>query len=136
MTQETNSQLHKQVNTSRGSGSGKGDPQEVANEHTSPSLKACSVGLKDSPGSPNQEEILGAELVVKGSSHKVYNSSHSKPCKCGHQQPQDRSFPHNLKRKDEYKYFLCKTGLCKPPTLPEKIGEGDHNFYKERKWAR
>ena len=59
-----------------------GDPQEVSNQHTSPSVIAYSVGIKDSPGSPHQEEILGAELVVKGNSQKVYtrNSSHSKPC--------------------------------------------------------
>ena len=43
-----------------------GIPQEVTNQHTSPSLVACSVGLKDSPGSPHQEEILGVELVVQG----------------------------------------------------------------------
>ena len=93
------------------------------------------VGLKGSPGSPNQEEILGAELVVKGNSQKVYNSSHSKPCKCGQQWSHDQSFPHNLKRKDEYKNVQCKTGLNKPPNPPEKIGEGDHNIYKERKGA-
>ena len=39
-----------------------GDPQEVTNQHTSPSLIACSVGLKDSPGSPHQEEILRRSL--------------------------------------------------------------------------
>jgi len=72
-----------------------GDPQEVTNQHTSSSLIACSVGLKDSPGSPHQEVILGAELVVKGNSQKVYNSSHSKPSKCGQQRSHDQSFPHN-----------------------------------------
>ena len=88
-----------------------GNPQEVTNQHTPPSLIACSVGLKDSPGSPRQEETLGAELVIKGDPQKLLKSSHSKPCKCGQHGSHDQSFPHNLKRKEEYKNFLCKTGL-------------------------
>ena len=28
---------------------------------------------------------------------------------------------------------MFKKGLNKPPTPPEKIGGGDHNFYKEKK---
>ena len=92
----TQSSINKQVKTGvQAQEKENGDPQEVTNQHTSPSLIACSVGLKDSPGSPHQEEILRAELVVKGSSHKVYNSSHSKPCKCGNQRPHDQYFPHN-----------------------------------------
>ena len=78
-----------------------GDPQEVTNQHTSPSLVGCLVGIKVSPGSSHQEEILGAELVIKGNSQQVYNSFHSKPCKCGHQQPHNQSFPYTSKRKDK-----------------------------------
>ena len=51
-----------------------GDPQEVTNQHTSPSLVVCLVGIKDSPGSSHKEEIIGAELIVKGNSQQVYNS--------------------------------------------------------------
>ena len=69
-----------------------GDPQEVTNQHTSPSLGCL------------------AELVVKGNSQQVYHSFHSKPCKCGHQQPHNQSFPY-ISKKDEYRNFLCKTGL-------------------------
>ena len=58
-----------------------GHPQEVTNQHTPPSLIACLVGLKDSPGSPHQEETLGAELVIKGDPQKVLRSSHSNPFK-------------------------------------------------------
>ena len=57
----------------------------------------------------------------------------SRPCKCGHQRPHDQSFPYNFKSRNEYKTSLCKTGLREPPTPPEQIGEGDHNFYKEKK---
>ena len=88
-----------------------GDPQEVTNQYTS------LVGYS-------------AELSVKGNSQQVYNSNQPKPCKCGHQQPHNQSFPF-ISRKDERQNFLCKTGLCKPPPPPDRIGKGDHNFYKE-----
>ena len=59
--------------------------------------------------------------------------------KCGQQGSHDQSFSHNFpnkeKRKKQGAENFVKKGLNKPPTPKEKIGGGDHNFYKEKKGA-
>ena len=100
------------------------DLQEVTIQfqHTPCSLVACSVGLNDSSGSPNQDENLGVELVNKREPQKFANSSYSKPYKCG-KKNFSRNFPNKEKRKKQRdKNVLFKEGLNKPPTPPAKGG--------------
>ena len=92
-----------------------GDPHEVTNQHTSPSLVSCS-----------------AELVVKGNSQLVYNSFHSKPCKCGHQRPHNKSFPYNAK-KDEYRISYAKQVYANPPSLQTRLGRGIITFTRKER---
>ena len=57
----------------------------IQHQYTCSSLVACSVGLCDSPSSPNQDENLGAEPVDRGEPQKFANPFCSKHCKCGQQ---------------------------------------------------
>ena len=101
-----------------------GDPQDVTiqYQHT----VACSVGLNDSPGSPNQEEILGAELVNKGDPQKFANSAYSKSCKCGQKRSKDQSFPHNFSKEEKSKKprdenYVLKKGLTNHPPHRKRL---------------
>ena len=97
-------------------------------EHTPSSLVASSVGNSDSPGCPNQEKNLGANLVEKGEHSKLAKPSGPKSFTYGYQH---QSFSHNFSKQEKNKGFVYKKKK-KPPTPPDKIGGRDHNHYKEK----
>ena len=83
-----------------------------------------------------QEEILGAEVVNKGDPQKFLSCFTLNLVSVVNSNQTTNLFLTIFQIERMNTELTCvKKGLNKPPTPPEKIGDGDHNFYKEKKGA-